>query len=160
MVLNIEESRERVFLQGSGGGSVQGGPQGWSACCSTTQAAFATPVRVLSRLFRGLFLEPLETASSSGRLEFHGQLEHLSDRAAFRQLVERCRAVEWVVYAKPPFGASLSSPPPLLTSPFQISSKSPSGVPPAVRLRSFLQHAPARVDQIRAAPQDSWPSDR
>jgi hypothetical protein len=66
---------------------------------------FLLSVRVLSRLFRRLFLEALEAAYRKGELEFHdGVLGSLKDPDAFRQYLEPLRHNEWVVYMKPPFG--------------------------------------------------------
>jgi hypothetical protein len=65
---------------------------------------FFLPVRVLSRLFRGKFLALLLEAFNDGRLRFHGSLEPLAKRPAFRGLVSQARSTEWVVYAKAPFG--------------------------------------------------------
>lgn len=72
----------------------------WIGC----QRNFFLPVRVLSRLFRRLFLETLQKAFDSYQLEFHGRLEDLCDAESFQRLVQHCRNSEWVVYAKPPFG--------------------------------------------------------
>lgn len=55
---------------------------------------FFLPVKVLSRKFRGKFLALLQQE----KLEFHGQLAHLSDPAAFQQLCGACYRKEWVVY--------------------------------------------------------------
>jgi hypothetical protein len=60
-------------------------------------------VRVLSRLFRRLFLTYLEQAFDSGQLQFFSSLETLRDRQAFQQHLDSVCHVEWVVYAKPPF---------------------------------------------------------
>jgi hypothetical protein len=65
---------------------------------------FFLPVRVLSRLFRGLFLHYLQKAYSAGKLKFHGSLQELSDPGNFDAFLQRCRKPEWVVYSKPPFG--------------------------------------------------------
>jgi hypothetical protein len=65
---------------------------------------FFLPVRVLSRLFRGLFLSHLQQAFDAGRLEFRGTLADLSSPEAFKRFLKRCRKTEWVVYSKPPFG--------------------------------------------------------
>lgn len=65
---------------------------------------FFLPVRVLSRLFRGLFLHYLEEACAAGKLEFHGSLHPLAEGQNFKTLVKDCRKIEWVVYSKPPFG--------------------------------------------------------
>jgi len=69
-----------------------------------TRPHFFLSVRVLSRLFRRLFLEALEAAFDQGDLEFHGQLEALRDPELFQQHLQPARQTEWVVYAKPPFG--------------------------------------------------------
>lgn len=65
---------------------------------------FFLPVRVLSRLFRRLFLEMLTKAFEDGQLEFHGKTEHLREARTFTRFVDSCRQTDWVVYAKPPFG--------------------------------------------------------
>jgi len=60
-------------------------------------------VRVLSGLFRRLFLNYLQEAFDSGKLRFFSSLEALQDPLAFRRHLDRVRKVQWVVYAKPPF---------------------------------------------------------
>ncbi len=72
----------------------------WKACLP----GFFLPVRVLSRLFRRLFLEALEKAYADGQLQFFSDLEPLRDPSAFAQFLAPVRQTEWVVYAKPPFG--------------------------------------------------------
>ncbi|HEY9233839.1 MAG TPA: IS91 family transposase [Phenylobacterium sp.] len=81
-----------------GGLSPDGGR--WIAC----RKGFFLPVRVLSRLFRRLFLEKLLAAHARGRLSCFGELASLADRAAFQAHLAPLRRAEWVVYAKPPFG--------------------------------------------------------
>lgn len=82
-----------------GGGLAPDG-QRWIAC----RPGFFLPVRVLSRLFRRLFLEQLQAAFARGQLHFAGPLAALPDPAAFAQYLAPLRQMEWVVYAKPPFG--------------------------------------------------------
>src|SRR6202158_3413048 len=65
---------------------------------------YLLPVKVLSRLFRRLFLEALEQAYTAGQLQFFGELEGLRDPAAFARYLAPAKKQEWVVYAKPPFG--------------------------------------------------------
>jgi len=72
----------------------------WLRC----RPGFFLPVRVLSRLYRGKLLAFLEQAHQAGSLQFHGRLAELRNPSAFRGLLARARALEWVVYAKPPFG--------------------------------------------------------
>jgi hypothetical protein len=69
-----------------------------------SKPGFFLPVRVLSRLFRRLFLEALDEAFKEGSLRFFGELEGLKEPDAFRQYIAPSRQAEWVVYAKPPFG--------------------------------------------------------
>jgi hypothetical protein len=61
-------------------------------------------VRVLSRLFRRLFLKALTTAHAAGRLSFFGAHAHLSDTQTFAAYLAPLRKSEWVVYSKRPFG--------------------------------------------------------
>jgi hypothetical protein len=82
----------------SGGLSPDG--QRWTAC----RPRFFLPVRVLSRLFRRLFLERLGQAHAAGRLAFFGELARFADPHAFKALLAPLRRAEWVVYAKRPFG--------------------------------------------------------
>jgi hypothetical protein len=72
----------------------------WVAC----RPGFFLPVRVLSRLFRRLFLDELRTAFTAGELGFFGELAALAQPAAFTRRLRQLRRVEWVVYAKRPFG--------------------------------------------------------
>src|SRR5712691_9922171 len=65
---------------------------------------FILPVQVLSRLFRGLFLAKLRAAHQAGRLKFFGVHAHLDDARAFKAYLAPLREIEWVVYAKRPFG--------------------------------------------------------
>jgi hypothetical protein len=61
-------------------------------------------VRVLSRLFRRLFLERLTAAYQAGRLEFFADQAALAKPAAFKAHLAALRKLKWVVYAKRPFG--------------------------------------------------------
>jgi hypothetical protein len=69
-----------------------------------TRPDFLFPVKVLSRLFRGGFLDALNAAYLSGELNFAGTCANLADSTAFAQLKDRLYRQEWVVYSKPPFG--------------------------------------------------------
>ena len=80
-----------------GGLSLDG--QSWVSC----RPRFFLPVRVLSRLFRRLFLDRLAASHAEGRLAFFGDLVGLADRAAFTARLAPLRRREWVVYAKRPF---------------------------------------------------------
>jgi len=82
-----------------GGGPSLDGTR-WVAC----RPGFFLPVRVLSRLFRRLFLDELRNAYEAGDLGFFGNLAERAQPAAFARHLRELRRVEWVVYAKPPFG--------------------------------------------------------
>jgi len=71
----------------------------WVPC----RRGFFLPVRVLSRLFRRLFVQALAQAHAEGKLRFFGEYADLADPALFAQWLAPMRAVEWVVYAKRPF---------------------------------------------------------
>jgi hypothetical protein len=66
---------------------------------------FFLPVRVLSRLFRGKYLAYLREAYDRGELLFAGELQRLACPHAWHVFLKPLRNVEWVVYAKPPFGS-------------------------------------------------------
>ena len=81
------------------GGGLSPDSTAWIAC----QAGFFLSVRVLSRLFRRLFLNYLVKAFDAGKLEFFSSLESLRDRHTFLDSLTPTRESEWVVYAKRPF---------------------------------------------------------
>jgi hypothetical protein len=81
------------------GGGISPDGERWIAC----RPGFFLPVRVLSRLFRGLFLHYLDKAFTAGRLSFFSSLRPLQERSAFLRHLAPVRTAEWVVYAKPPF---------------------------------------------------------
>jgi hypothetical protein len=84
----------------AGGLSLYG--QRWISC----RPGFFLPVGVLSRLFRRLFLEKLTAAYQTGRLAFFADQAALAEPAAFKACLAALRKIEWVVYAKRPFGGS------------------------------------------------------
>jgi hypothetical protein len=82
------------------GGGISPDGRRWVSC----RANFFLPVRVLSRLFRRLFLEMLMAAHQAGQLKLFGRHAGLADKVLFERLLKPLRKVEWVVYAKEPFG--------------------------------------------------------
>jgi hypothetical protein len=91
-----------------GGGLSKSGNR-WISC----KPGFFLHVRVLSRLFRRLFVEGLLALHRTGELAFFGDLVGLSDPQAFAAYLAPMRKIEWVVIvpearlrhdAKPPFG--------------------------------------------------------
>jgi hypothetical protein len=80
-----------------GGGIALDGKR-WVSC----RPGFFLPVRVLSRLFRRLFLQRL--AAAHKQLQFFGGHAPLIDMQAFAAYLAPLRKTEWVVYSKRPFG--------------------------------------------------------
>jgi Putative transposase/Transposase zinc-binding domain len=62
------------------------------------------PVRVFSKLFRGLMLAKLLAAHKAGQLQFFNQYAHLAEPKAFARYLAPLRRRKWYVYAKRPFG--------------------------------------------------------
>ena len=80
------------------GGGVSPDGTRWVSC----RPGFLLPVRVLSRLFRRLFLTGLADVHAAGRLAFFGEIEGLRRRTAFTAYLAPLRRKNWFVYAKPP----------------------------------------------------------
>lgn len=82
------------------GGGVSPDGQRWIAC----RPGFFLPVRVLSALFRRLFLTQLRQAFDTKALHFHNALAALQEPQAFAKYLTPAAQADWVVYAKQPFG--------------------------------------------------------
>jgi hypothetical protein len=82
------------------GGGISFDGTRWVSC----RPGFFLPVRVLSRLFRRLFLEKLLALHAAGRLYFFANHTPLANAQAFAAYLTPLRRTEWVVYAKRPFG--------------------------------------------------------
>jgi hypothetical protein len=82
----------------TGGGLGQDG--GWVQ----TRPGFLFPVRVLGKLFRGIFLDRLKGFATIGKLDFGGKCAGLEDPDAFQSFVDKLYAKRWNVYCKKPFG--------------------------------------------------------
>ena len=81
------------------GGGLSPDGERWIAC----RSGFFLPVRVLSRLFRRLFLQGLEAMHVAGELSFFTDLSKLEHAKAWQAYLAPLRNSEWVVYAKKPF---------------------------------------------------------
>jgi hypothetical protein len=82
------------------GGGISPEGNRWVSC----PPGFFLPVKVLSKVFRGKFLEQTRRAFARGELSFQGPLACLEDPDAFASRLKATYATDWVVYAKPPFG--------------------------------------------------------
>jgi hypothetical protein len=92
--LNLQHHPHLHCIVPGGGISPEG--ERWVAC----RPGFFLPVRVLSRLFRRLFLEGLTAAFAAGELQFFGDLAALNDTKAFAAALLPLRRCEWFVFAK------------------------------------------------------------
>ena len=81
------------------GGALSSDGQRWR---SPKQRKFLFPVKALSALFRGKFLDGLKTLLEEGRL--HSSGPSLADPAARQRWLSKLYGQKWVVYAKRPFG--------------------------------------------------------
>jgi hypothetical protein len=81
------------------GGGLSPDREKWISC----PPDFFLDVEVLSRCFQQLLLASLEKAFNKGLLKFHGSVQNLAAQDDFDQLLDACREIDWVVYAKPPF---------------------------------------------------------
>jgi hypothetical protein len=75
-----------------GGGPSLDGTR-WAAC----RPGFFLPVRVLSRLFRRLFLQELKNAFAADKLRFFSNLANLAEPQAFACRLGELRRLDWVV---------------------------------------------------------------
>jgi hypothetical protein len=80
-------------------GQIDAAPR-WVAC----RPGFFLPVRVLSRVFRGKFLDGLTRLFEQGRLLLPGRLRALAQPAARAGWWKTLYARDWVAYSQPPFG--------------------------------------------------------
>jgi hypothetical protein len=67
------------------------------------QRGFFLPVKALSRVFRGKFVEGLRALHDAGRLGFHSRAAALADKRAFAAFLRTLFRCDWVVYSKRPF---------------------------------------------------------
>src|SRR5215472_16422047 len=69
-----------------------------------SRRSFFLPVKVLSRVFRGKFVQALKRAFREGKLGFHGTLKLLAQPKIFSAWLRQLFRNHWVVYCKRPFG--------------------------------------------------------
>ena len=68
--------------------------------------SFLVPVKALSQIVRGKFLEALQETFHEGKLLFRGNTEGLKEESAFDRFLKKLRRQKWVVYCKEPFGGA------------------------------------------------------
>ena len=72
---------------------------------SPARKDFLFPIKALSIVFCGKFLDLLKSAFAQNKLLFVGQTASLANPAAFQLLLNALRKKPWIVYAKKPFGS-------------------------------------------------------
>ena len=65
---------------------------------------FLVPVKALSQIVRGKFLDSLQEIFREGKLLFRGKTESRKDETTFHRFTKKLRRQKWVVYSKEPFG--------------------------------------------------------
>lgn len=65
---------------------------------------FFLPIYVLRRVFRGKFVDALNSAFQRGQLQFPGNLALLTQPKIFASWLRPLFRKHWIVYSKPPFG--------------------------------------------------------
>jgi Putative transposase/Transposase zinc-binding domain len=81
------------------GGGLSTDRGSWVSC----RKGFFIPVRVISALFRGKFLDLLKKNFKSDNLVFPGSISHLKQPGDFEIFRNKLYHKKWVVYCKPPF---------------------------------------------------------
>ena len=89
----------------TGGGISPDGKQ-WIPCKRTKDGVpYFVHEKVLSRKFRGKFIDYLKKANTVGKLGFYGNLESLSRPTKFENHLNKSVRHDWVVHVQPPFGS-------------------------------------------------------
>jgi hypothetical protein len=73
-------------------------------CWVSSKNNFLLPVKALSQIVRGKFLDALQGAFHQGKLLFRGNTDGLKEETAFHRFLKKLRRQKWVVYSKEPFG--------------------------------------------------------
>jgi hypothetical protein len=81
------------------GGGLSFDGKDWVSC----KQNFFMPVIVLSKRFRRKFLDGLKALYAQKKLYLGGAIQPLKQAAGFQALIDSVYALDWVVYAKPPF---------------------------------------------------------
>ena len=69
---------------------------------------FFLPIKVLSKVFRGKFMEKVKDFWQNNLLEFHGSASKYRNCYSFKDLLNTCYHKEWAPYCKPTFNGAQS----------------------------------------------------
>ena len=67
---------------------------------------FFLPIRLLSKMFRGKYMEELKALWENKKLEFHGSASRYRNHYAFKELINSCYDKEWIPYSKETFNSA------------------------------------------------------
>jgi len=81
------------------GGGLDSSAQHWISA----KNSFLVPVKALSQIVRGMFLDTLKETFHQGKLSLRGNTEELKEESAFHRFLKKLRRQKWVVYSKKPF---------------------------------------------------------
>lgn len=69
---------------------------------------FFLPVQVISKVFRGKYMEELKSLWEQGKLRFYGSSQKFGNRYEFKSLLDQCYAKDWVPHCKKTFNGAQS----------------------------------------------------
>lgn len=69
---------------------------------------FFLPYGVISKVFRGKYLDELKSLWNDSKLKFHGTAEKYQNSYRFKELLDKCYEKNWVTYCKETFNGAQS----------------------------------------------------
>ena len=69
---------------------------------------FFLPVKILSKVFRGKYMDELKSLYKDNKLEFHGSSEKYRNSYSFKELLNICYKKDWVPHCKKTFNGAQS----------------------------------------------------
>ena len=73
-----------------------------------TGGNFFLPYGVISKVFRGKYLDELKSLWNDSKLKFHGTAEKYQNSYRFKELLDKCYEKNWVTYCKETFNGAQS----------------------------------------------------
>jgi len=70
--------------------------------------SFFLPIKVISKVFRGKYLDELKSLWEHNRLQFFGTAEKYRNHYSFKELLDLCYKKDWVPYCKKTFNGAQS----------------------------------------------------
>lgn len=73
-----------------------------------TGGEFFLPIQVISKKFRGKYMEELKSLWENNKLNFHGSAEKFRNYYTFKELLDSCYSKEWIPHCKKTFNGAMS----------------------------------------------------